>query len=71
LRILLQKAYPQLMIVLLSVNASDAEAAKNAGAFFIHKGAPPEKMIATLKPLFRTESLSRSSSRSSLKLRGE
>jgi DNA-binding NarL/FixJ family response regulator len=66
--ILLQKAYPQLTIVLLSVDASDAEAARNAGALFIHKGAPPEEMIATLKPLFRIESSGRSSSKSSLKL---
>ena len=69
--ILLQRAYPHLTIVLLSVDANDAEAAKRAGALFIYKGAPPEDMIATLKPLFRTESLSRSISKPGLKLRGE
>lgn len=50
---LLQKAYPHLKIVLLSVDAADAAEAKDAGASFIHKGAPPEELIATLKPLLR------------------
>ena len=48
---LLQKAYPHLKIVLLSVDANDQAAAKEAGAGFIHKGAPPEDLIAVLKPL--------------------
>ena len=56
--ILLQKAYPHLTIVLLSVDPDDADAARRAGAIFIYKGASPEDMLATLKPLFRTESLS-------------
>lgn len=46
---LLQRAYPHLSIVLLSVNADDAQAAKEAGAQFIHKGAVPDELIATLK----------------------
>lgn len=46
---LLQRAYPHLSIVLLSVNADDAQAAKEAGAQFIHKGASPDELIATLK----------------------
>jgi DNA-binding NarL/FixJ family response regulator len=52
---LLQKAYPQLKIVLLSVNAGDEVAAKKAGADFIHKGASPDEWIATLTPLLRKE----------------
>jgi DNA-binding NarL/FixJ family response regulator len=48
---LLQKAYTDLTIVLLSVDAQDAEAARCAGAQFIHKGASPEELINTLKPL--------------------
>ncbi|HXD12071.1 MAG TPA: response regulator, partial [Anaerolineales bacterium] len=44
---LLQKAYPHLKIVLLSVNADDEAAAKEAGALFIHKGAAPDELIAT------------------------
>jgi two-component system, NarL family, invasion response regulator UvrY len=53
---LLQRAYPCLKIVLLSVDANDAIAAKEAGAAFVHKGAPPEELIATLTPLLRNES---------------
>lgn len=50
---LLQRAYPHLKIVLLSVDAEDEAAAKEAGADFIHKGASPDELIATLKPLLR------------------
>jgi len=53
---LLQKAYPYLKIVLLSVDANDLTAAKTAGAGFIHKGASPDELIATLTPLLRKES---------------
>ncbi len=49
---LLRKAYPHLKIVLLSVDAEDASAAKQAGADFVHKGASPDELIATLTPLF-------------------
>jgi DNA-binding NarL/FixJ family response regulator len=52
---LLQRAYPQLKIILLSVDANDATAAKIAGAEFIHKGAAPSELIATLTPLLRKE----------------
>jgi DNA-binding NarL/FixJ family response regulator len=52
---LLRKAYPQLKIVLLSVDADDESAAKEAGADFIHKGAPADELIATLTPLLRKE----------------
>jgi len=50
---LLRKAYPHLKIVLLSVDANDATAAKEAGADFVHKGAPPDELIATITPLLR------------------
>jgi len=53
---LLQKAYPRLKIVLLSVDAGNAAIAKEAGADFIHKGASPDELIETLKPLLRRES---------------
>jgi len=52
---LLRKAYPHLKIVLLSVDAEDATAAKEAGAGFIHKGASPDELIATLTPLLRKD----------------
>jgi hypothetical protein len=45
-----------LKIVLLSVDANDLTAAKEAGAGFIHKGASPDELIATLLPLLRKES---------------
>ena len=53
---LLQRAYPSLKIVLLSVDANDAIAAREAGAAFIYKGASPDELIATLTPLLRKES---------------
>lgn len=53
---LLRKAYPHLKIILLSVDANDATAAKEAGADFIYKGASPDELIATLTPLLRKES---------------
>jgi DNA-binding NarL/FixJ family response regulator len=52
---LLRKAYPHLSIVLLSVDANDATAAKEAGADFIHKGASPDELIATLTSILRKE----------------
>lgn len=51
---LLQKAYPHLKIVLLSVDADDSTAAKEAGADFIHKGASPDELITILQPLLNT-----------------
>ena len=53
---LLQRAYPQLKIILLSINAEDAAAAKDSGAAFIYKGASPDELIATLSPFLRKES---------------
>ena len=52
---LLQRAYPQLKIVLLSVDAGDAAAARRTGADFVHKGASPDELITTLLPLLREE----------------
>jgi DNA-binding NarL/FixJ family response regulator len=52
---LLRKAYPDLRIILLSVDANDETAAKEAGADFVHKGASPDELIATLTPLLRKE----------------
>ena len=52
---LLQRAYPQLKIILLSVDAGNADAAKEAGASFVYKGASPDELIATLMPLLRKE----------------
>jgi two-component system, NarL family, invasion response regulator UvrY len=52
---LLQRAYPQLKIILLSVDVGDASAAREAGAGFVHKGASPDDLIATLTPLLRKE----------------
>lgn len=48
---LIQKAYPKLKVLLLSVDADDAAAAKAAGAAFVHKGASPDELLAVLKPL--------------------
>lgn len=53
---LLQKAYPHLKIILLSVDANDESAAREAGAHFIHKGASPDELVATLTPLLRKDS---------------
>jgi len=48
---LLRKTYPGLKIVLLSVDSDNRQAAWSAGASFVHKGASPETVIATLEPL--------------------
>ena len=55
---LLQKAYPNLKIILLSVNADDEAAAREAGADFFHKGASPDELIAILTPLLRKDAYS-------------
>jgi DNA-binding NarL/FixJ family response regulator len=53
---LLRKAFPNMDVVLLSVDAEDGTAAKEAGASFIHKGTSPDGLIATLTPLLRKRS---------------
>ncbi len=45
---LLQKAYPTLKVMLMSVDPNDAVAAKEAGAGFIYKGALPDEVIQKL-----------------------
>lgn len=50
---LLQKAYPRLKIVLLSVDADDETAAKEAGVDFVYKGASPDKLVTTLELLLK------------------
>lgn len=50
---LLQKAYPQLKILLLSVDSDNGDIAKSAGVAFIHKGAPPQSVIDVLKYLLK------------------
>ncbi len=54
---LLQKAYADLTVVLLSVDAEHADAARAAGARFIHKGASPDELINTLKALLKEETI--------------
>lgn len=58
--LLLRKAYPHLEIVLLSVDADNASAAKEAGAAFIHKGASPDELIKTLTPLLYNKKVNNS-----------
>ncbi len=55
---LLQKAFPHLNIVLLSLDASDEKIARSAGVFFIHKGAAPESIIEKLISLLYRDPLS-------------
>lgn len=50
---LLRRAFPDLKIILLSVDADNEAAAREVGADFIHKGASPDELIATLMPLLR------------------
>jgi DNA-binding NarL/FixJ family response regulator len=48
---LLQKAYPALKIVVLSLNVEDGQAVRSAGAVFVHKGASPKDFLAALESL--------------------
>ena len=54
---LLQKAFPHLKIVLLSLDAGDEVIARSAGVDFIHKGAAPEPIIAKLTSILYQDSL--------------
>ena len=47
--ILLRNTYPNLKVILLSLNPEDAPIAHRVGAEFIHKGASPEETLGTLK----------------------
>ena len=53
---LLRKAYPNLKIALLSVDANDVISANDCGAVFIHKGAPPDEVVAVLNSLLKDQS---------------
>jgi two-component system nitrate/nitrite response regulator NarL len=55
---LLRKAYPLLKIIVLSVDASDETAAREAGADFVHKGASPDELISILHPLISKKTMS-------------
>lgn len=48
---LLQIAYPNLKIILLSVDSNHAIEAKQAGVIFVYKGASPDELITVLKPI--------------------
>jgi DNA-binding NarL/FixJ family response regulator len=50
---LLRKAYPELKIVLMSMDPDNIEAAHSVDATFIHKAAKPEDVIATLEKALR------------------
>ena len=60
----LQKAFPQLRIVLLSLDATDEVTAKKAGIDFIQKGAAPDAIIGKLTSLFHNDLLSTVNSQS-------
>ena len=59
---LLQKAFPQLRIILLSLDASDEGLARSVGVDFIHKGAAPDVIIDRLISLLDRDSVCRSNS---------
>ena len=50
---LLRNTYPDLKIILLSLNPEDADAALAAGAGFICKCAPPEQALAVLETILK------------------
>lgn len=54
---LLQRAFPSLKIILLSLDANDEEIARDAGVGFIHKGAAPDTIIAKLMSVLHQDSL--------------
>jgi DNA-binding NarL/FixJ family response regulator len=49
--ILLRNTYPDLKVILLSLNPEDAEAAHAAGAGFMCKCAPPEEALVVLRSI--------------------
>jgi two-component system, NarL family, invasion response regulator UvrY len=53
--ILLHNTYPNLKLVLLSLNPEDAPAAHAAGAEFICKSASPDETLKVLKSLLAKE----------------
>ena len=59
---LLRKAFPQLRIILLSLDANDEELARSMGVDFIHKGGMPDVIIDRLISLFYRDSVCLSNS---------
>jgi len=55
--ILLHKAFPEMKMILLSLNPDDAEPARAVGAEFVHKGASPDHLLSVLRSLFPSQSL--------------
>jgi two-component system invasion response regulator UvrY len=53
--VLLRNTYPELKIVLLSLNPEDETAAHSAGAGFICKSASPDETLAVLKSVISEE----------------
>jgi two-component system, NarL family, invasion response regulator UvrY len=49
--VLLRNTYPNLEVILLSLNPEDAAAAQAAGAGFICKSASPEETLTVLKSI--------------------
>jgi two-component system, NarL family, nitrate/nitrite response regulator NarL len=58
---LLQKAFPHLKIVLLSLDAGDELIARSTGVDFMHKAAAPEPILAKLTSILYQDSLCLSS----------
>ncbi len=54
---LLRKAFPQLKVIILSVDAGDEAAARDAGAEFVHKGASPDELLSILHPLINKKTI--------------
>ena len=48
---LLHKAYPQLRMILFSMDANDRCAANASGADFVHKATKPDEWIAAIQAL--------------------
>jgi DNA-binding NarL/FixJ family response regulator len=48
---LFQKAYPDLKVILLSLDSKDAVVAKQTDIFFVHKGASTEEFISLLNSM--------------------
>ena len=53
--ILLRNTYPNLKVILLSLNPEDAAAARAAGAEFICKSSSPDDTLTVLKSLLAQE----------------
>jgi DNA-binding NarL/FixJ family response regulator len=56
--LLLRKAYPEMKIILFSVNPDDATKARAVGAEFVHKGGSPDHLLSVLEAFFPAEATS-------------